>query len=194
MCETLRHWSLDSKYDVTAYLRVISPETELQIGSFSVLPFEVPHDASYNVGFSISGDPGTFSLITDIGQVTARIRKAVKESNYLIFESNYDTRMLLSGNYPLQLKERIKGGAGHLSNAETGEVICEEYHDGLRFVGLCHLSGNNNSPEVALSNFMSTLKEHGIEAVDGEKEEEYGSFLPVTTIRRNTVSPLFRFG
>ena len=194
VCETLRYWSRESKYDITAYLRTLVTEETFMVGHLEVTAFDVPHDATRNVGFSIKGVSGTFSLITDIGQVTDRIRKAIRESDYLIFESNYDEQMLLTGHYTLQLKERIKGGSGHLSNLRAATTISEEYHDALSFVGLCHLSGNNNTPALAMENLLSILDEHGIKAADAEDGEITNDVLPVATIRRNVVSPLFRFG
>ena len=194
VCETLRYWSRDSKYDITAYLKVLVPEESFRVGHFEVTAFDVPHDATRNVGFSIKGAPGTFTLITDVGQVTDRVRQAIRESDYLIFESNYDEQMLLEGRYTFQLKERIKGGSGHLSNLKAATTISEEYHDALSFVGLCHLSGNNNTPALAMENLLSVLDSHDIEAMEAEGREAGGDALQVATIKRNIVSPLFRFG
>lgn len=198
-CSTLRRWSLASRYDVTAYLREITADVPFSIGNFSITAFDVPHDATRNVGFTIKGSAGTFSLITDIGQVTSRIRSAIRESNYLVFESNYDERMLLEGTYTASLKDRIKGGAGHLSNLKAGETLCEEMHPGLKFIALCHLSGNNNTPTLALNGFLDKMQHNGIGArrllTDWDDEEETAdSPVAVTIMERDIVSSLFRFG
>lgn len=194
--DTLRRWSLSSKYDLTAYLREIEADTPFGIGRFAVTAFDVPHDATRNVGFSIKAEAGTFSLITDIGQVTDRVRQAIRESNYLVFESNYDEEMLRTGSYAYQLKERISGGAGHLSNRRAGETICEEMHPGLKFVALCHLSGNNNTPGLAMEHFSGHLRANGISAYRLACEglslgEESGDGLATTVILRDTVSSIF---
>ena len=204
VCRVLRHRSLASKYDVTAYLREIQVDAPFRIGHFAIRAFDVPHDATRNVGYSISAEPGTFSLITDVGNVTQEIRKAIRRSNFLVFESNYDEQMLQEGRYTLLLKERIKGGDGHLSNAIAGQTLVEELHPGLKFIALCHLSGNNNTPELALRSFSDCLVKGGIDALglirpdlgeSGiENENERPDRLCYTAIERNKVSPIFRLG
>ena len=67
----------------------------------------------------------------------------------MVVESNYDLDMLLGGNYPDYLKKRISHGIGHLSNADCAEAIARFMHPELRNLFLCHLSGNNNTPELA---------------------------------------------
>lgn len=196
VCQTLRRWSLYSKYEVTAYLREINSDDTFSVGHFFVTAFDVPHDATRNVGYTIRDEAGTFTLITDIGEITPRIRQAIRESNYLVFESNYDDEMLLTGDYTLSLKERIKGGKGHLSNHLAGKTIAEEVHDELVFVALCHLSGNNNTPTLALHSFLGTMKEYGIPTqeliTDNIDIEQRDRALHVTVLERNKVSLLYR--
>jgi phosphoribosyl 1,2-cyclic phosphodiesterase len=59
--------------------------------------------------------------------------------------------MLVEGPYPWPLKQRIAGRTGHLSNADTRDLLGRVRHDGLRHVVLAHLSEINNTPECALN-------------------------------------------
>lgn len=149
-----------ARAELNAYLRVLERQTSpLAFGELEVEYFQVPHDATHNVGYTITSPGGVFSLITDIGHPTRDILNAIKRSNFLVVESNYDTEMLLNGRYPLYLKERIRGGLGHISNDQLGTMLQNGYHDGLKFIALSHLSKDNNRPEIALSSLRRHLEE-----------------------------------
>ena len=66
----------------------------------------------------------------------------------LLLEANHDVNMLQVGPYPYYLKQRILGDRGHLSNENTGRLLCRILHDGLKTVLLGHLSKENNLPEL----------------------------------------------
>jgi phosphoribosyl 1,2-cyclic phosphodiesterase len=68
--------------------------------------------------------------------------------------------MLARGPYPWELKRRIRGRRGHLSNAEAGRLLERVLHDGLENVVLAHLSDKNNRPELAGAAAREVLKRH----------------------------------
>ena len=68
----------------------------------------------------------------------------------MLIEANHDVRMLELGTYPYELKRRILGDYGHLSNENSGKLICSILHDNLKHIFLGHLSGENNYPDIAL--------------------------------------------
>ena len=70
--------------------------------------------------------------------------------------------MLKSGKYPPQLKERIASGHGHLSNKKAATALAENIHEQLKNVWLCHLSEENNHPELARKTVESILRSHGV--------------------------------
>ena len=134
-----------------------------QIGTFMVTPFEVPHDSTDNVGYKIVDSNGAvFCLMTDIGHVTPVIEQHIAEANYLVIEANFDAAMLKMGPYPQYLKDRIAGLNGHLSNKETAAALVKKYHDGLKHVWLCHLSEENNHPELCRKTIETELLNAGI--------------------------------
>ncbi len=57
--------------------------------------------------------------------------------------------MLEAGSYPYQLKRRILGEKGHLSNEDSGRLLCRLLGSGLKYAFLAHLSKENNYPELA---------------------------------------------
>ena len=134
----------------------------VQLGDFRVLPFAVPHDASENVGYEIEADGVTFVIITDAGCVTEEMKSHIRQADYLVMEANHDEEMLLGGPYPEYLKRRILSNSGHLSNNCCGVAIAENMSENLRHVWLCHLSEENNHPELARKTVDSILRGHGI--------------------------------
>ena len=92
------------------------PEETFSVGDLSVFPFRTPHDAACPCGFNIACDGTKISVATDLGHVTPSIMKCLEQSSFMLLESNYDTEVLKCCSYPFQLKSRISGPNGHLSN------------------------------------------------------------------------------
>ena len=145
--------------EMKKYIEVGQPFT---VGSFHVRPFEVPHDASENVGYEIQVEGVTVVIITDVGSITEEIKDVISRANYLIIEANHDVEMVQSGPYPPYLKKRILSPNGHLSNTECGMTIAENMSESLRHVWLCHLSEENNHPELARKTVEGILRNYGI--------------------------------
>ena len=85
--------------------------------------------------------------------------------------------MLMNGPYPWELKERIAGRAGHLSNHNAGELLQEVLHPRLQRVILGHLSEENNTPDLALVTVLDYL---------GSSRQEM-----VEVIEQKTVSAMY---
>ena len=147
------------------HLEEFETDTAFSINDLFVTPFSVPHDALDPVGFSIECPNGIkVGVVTDIGSVTSLVKERLIGSNVLLIEYNHDSDILLYSHYPWDLKQRIKGRLGHLSNAQASELLHELCHDGLRHVILGHLSQVNNKPEVAFESASSVLKRNGAES------------------------------
>ena len=129
---------------------------------FEVRYFVVPHDATQCVGYAIRSGEELFVLMTDLGHTTEESMFWASQATTVVVESNYDEEMLLGGDYPEILKKRIRQGYGHLSNADCAEAICQFIHPGLRNVFLCHLSGNNNTPQLAYDSALAALESAGL--------------------------------
>ena len=140
----------------------LEPRTTVRLGDFLVTPFLVPHDANENVGYKIEVEGVVFVIITDAGSVTEEMKGFIGEANYLVIEANHDVEMLQDGPYPQYLKERIISPNGHLSNKECGQVLAENMTERLKHVWLCHLSEENNHPELARKTVDAILRSYGI--------------------------------
>lgn len=161
------HKGIDRNYCVQRKVnvdlrRVIEAGTTFMLGDFTVTPFSVPHDSSDNVGYFIEAEGVSFCIITDAGMVTDGMAQFITRANYLVIEANHDIEMLKQGPYPYHLKTRILSGTGHLSNAACGEAIAKNMSEKLKYVWLCHLSEENNHPELARKTVESVLRSYGV--------------------------------
>lgn len=143
-------------------VKIIEVGQDFSIDDLRISTFEIPHDASENIGYSIDLGQDTFTLMTDIGCPTDDIKKFISQSGYLVIEANYDAEMLKNGKYPKPLQDRIRGGFGHLCNTQTAETLGECFHENLKRVWLCHLSEENNHPELARKTVEYHLRGLGI--------------------------------
>ncbi len=135
---------------------IISNNSE-SIGHFSVSSFPTDHDANGSCGFRIeTPEDRVCSVCTDLGNVTDTVHNAVKGSDLVLLESNYDPVMLKNGPYTLSLKARIAGKDGHLSNINCAEEALRLVESGTSRLVLAHLSQENNTPHLA----MKTTKEY----------------------------------
>lgn len=167
---------------LTTSARVIEKGVPITLEDFTIEAFEVPHDGTDNVGYCIEGGGHTLVFMTDLGEVPPQAEAYVARADYLILESNYDPEMLQAGPYPFPLKQRITGPRGHLSNKAAADFLATHFPARLRHVWLCHLSRENNHPELAVKTMTIRLQEAGI--VTGRDVE-------VTPLKRTTPSELY---
>lgn len=151
------------KEKLTTSARIIRKEEPVEVGAFRVEAFEVPHDGTDNVGYCIEVMGRVFVFLTDLGYITDKAAAYCQRADYLIIEANYDEEMLRTGPYPAFLKERIAGPTGHLSNQATAEFLATQFPPDLKHIWLCHLSRENNHPELAVKTVAFRLREAGIE-------------------------------
>lgn len=182
------HEGINKNYCITEKLhssiRYLEKEQPMQLEDFRVVSFEVPHDGTDNVGYCIEIDGKVFSFLTDLGEITPTAANYIRKANYLILEANYDDEMLQMGNYPQYLKDRIISRTGHMSNIDTAVFLAENITEEMKYIWLCHLSKDNNHPELAYKTVEWKLRQKGI--VVGKDVQLYA-------LKRNTPSELYVF-
>lgn len=156
----LRRHSISKR--IKEYHTPIFKEIPFKVADMEITAFDVPHDGSDNMGFSIDFEGHRFVLATDLGAVTDRARYYMSMANYLVIEANYDSDMLRLGRYPEYLKARIRAGNGHLDNRDTAAFLKEIINPRLKYIFLCHLSKDNNTPVRALKEVRDALVERGV--------------------------------
>ena len=171
-----------SKKIPTDLQRSVEKGKEYVLGDFKVTPFAVPHDSTDCIGFKIEAEGVVFCIMTDVGCVTDEMKQIIGEANYLVIEANHDEEMLKSGPYPSYLKKRIMSTNGHLSNTDCAQAIAENITEKIRHIWLCHLSEENNHPELARKTITSVLASYGIIA---------GKDLQLDILKRKTPTGIF---
>ncbi len=130
----------------------------LAIGEAVVHTLATPHDGVDGVCFIIEHDGRRLGVLTDLGFVFPELEELLPTLDAAYLESNYDPDLLARGPYPPDLQARIRGGGGHLANAEAATLL-EQFTDGrLAWAALAHLSEQNNTPELALATARATVR------------------------------------
>jgi len=134
-------------------INFISPHDKTIIGELQIDCYPIPHDSAASVGYII-GRRENFAkavgIATDAGHMTKEIADAMCGCKVIYIESNHDLEMLKNSSYPAQIKQRIKSKQGHLSNTECSEALPYFIKNGARRIILYHLSGENNTKELAV--------------------------------------------
>ena len=174
----LRNQNITQKPDNCYFIN--KSETFL-INEFSILPFHVSHDSSDCSGYTIRYGNKQFTIATDLGEIGPEATEQIKEAHYLVIESNYDENMLLNGPYPQRLKQRVQSSSGHLCNSTTARFLADNWNPRFEHIFLCHLSGENNTPDLALQTTMNTLRDANITP------------CPIEPLQRCKPSALYKF-
>lgn len=137
---------------------VLKTGYDYRIGDLLVQAIAINHDAAEPVGYRFTADGKSVAVITDLGIFTEEQIDKLKMIDACIMEANHDIRMLEMGPYPYQLKLRILGKDGHLSNDDCVKLINRLSAYNLKKVILGHLSKENNLPEIAYETIVQGLE------------------------------------
>ena len=125
---------------------------EYNFKSFNIIPLILSHDSNNIMGLLIKDNKNNDSLgyITDTGFIPFTTLKYLYNLSYYYFESNYDNMMLHESKRSDELKGRIAGIKGHLSNDMSSIYLDELIGENTSKILLAHLSEECNSEEVTL--------------------------------------------
>lgn len=136
---------------------------QLAIGDLQFAPYTVPHDAREPVQYTATDGMYKLGVLTDAGQSTPHLVRALDACDALMLECNHDRTLLANSAYPLSLKQRISGAYGHLSNDTSAEILSALDNSRLRRVVGAHLSLQNNTPALARAALSGALGAHQAE-------------------------------
>jgi phosphoribosyl 1,2-cyclic phosphodiesterase len=125
------------------------------IGALRITAFQKKHDACDPHSFIVTASKTNIGVFTDIGSPCEQLIHYFRQCHAAFLEANYDEEMLEKGRYPFVLKNRIRGGEGHLSNLQALELYKKHRPAFMSHLLLSHLSKENNSPELVTSLFNS---------------------------------------
>ncbi len=144
-------------------VRTVQSGKSFWLGEIGVEPFSIPHDAADPVGYRLWGGNISISTATDLGVFTDDVYDRIAGSTMVLLESNHDPDMLKANpHYSAQLKARILGDHGHLSNDACAYALLRLIAGGTRNLILGHLSGENNTPVLARRVSEAAMNREGI--------------------------------
>ncbi len=161
---------------------VVKEDVKFTVKDLVVNPMRISHDAAQPAAYRIGYGRKKVAVCTDLGVYNDYTVECLKGMDALLLEANHDVNMLEAGPYPYQLKQRILGERGHLSNENTGRLLCRILHDNLHTILLGHLSKENNLPELA---FESVRMEINM----GDNPYKAGDF-DIRVAKRSEMSPV----
>jgi phosphoribosyl 1,2-cyclic phosphodiesterase len=150
-------------------IKIFKEKNNFKINDLEIKPIQTSHNVE-SCGFKIKN----FGLFTDTGIITKQIEQAISKLKAVLLESNYDIDMLINGSYPAFLKNWILSDKGHLSNIHASSLI-QNKGKNLSLVLLAHLSGNNNTPEIAKATYEKLVKRK-IDCTVCSREKETGTW------------------
>lgn len=164
---TLQNSRLDFSSVLVEPFRAYEP---VQIGNISVTAFPKLHDARDPHSFIVTCKDINVGVFTDIGAPCDHVINQFKICHAAFLEANYDDGLLDRSFYPFHLKQRIRGGKGHLSNAQALNLFTSHKPDFMSLVLLSHLSKNNNCPKLVEDLF--TLNAGSTEVIVASRYKE----------------------
>jgi phosphoribosyl 1,2-cyclic phosphodiesterase len=140
------------------------------IGELCITAFPKHHDAADPHSFMIAFEDTKVGVFTDIGAPCEHLIHHFSQCHAAFLEANYDEEMLDRGRYPYFLKQRIRGGKGHLSNQQALTLFRDHKPAFMSHVLLSHLSKDNNCPQLARDLFLPHL--NSTELIVASRNEE----------------------
>ncbi len=143
-------------------LYCLPQEKRLAVAGMQITPFATPHDSRQCYGYRIDSEDGrSLAMTTDLGYMPQTVMDTILGCQFVHIESNHDPEMLMGGDYPYWLKQRIRGQGGHLSNQDCAAVLPDLLEAGATRMVLAHLSEHNNTPAIAQNCAASALSAYG---------------------------------
>ncbi|MBO7223963.1 MAG: MBL fold metallo-hydrolase [Kiritimatiellae bacterium] len=141
---------------------VVTECSEFELGDLKITPFTIPHDVSGPVAYVIDDGKHKLGIATDMGVPTETTRLFLSDCDALVLEFNHDLDMLLESDRCWDLKCRVRGDRGHLSNAQAQELLSSIATDRLKSVFLAHISFDCNTVPLAHNSCRETLVKLGM--------------------------------
>jgi phosphoribosyl 1,2-cyclic phosphodiesterase len=128
----------------------IESNKTFRIGDIDFEPFSVPHDAVDNFGFVACRDGVRIATLMDFGHISDTIKEKLRGCDAIVIESNHSRDMLRACSvYTWDLKQRILGQFGHLSNEDLSDWLTNDFDGSARHIVLAHISQRANEPHLA---------------------------------------------
>ena len=101
----------------------IEPFDKVKINDVTITIIPLSHDSVECFGLIIEEDDKKIVYIADTGYVSEDYRDMLSNANCYLFEANHDPLMQMASNRTQELKNRVLGDRGHLSNEDSAVAL-----------------------------------------------------------------------
>lgn len=140
-------------------INFINPLQGFSLGDMTIQPYPVPHDAREPCQFVLGSQGKRLGILSDTGRITPHICEQLQGCDGLLLECNHDPQMLANGPYAEYLKQRVAGPLGHLSNAQSAELLGRLDLNGVQQIAITHISETNNTPDLVKAAITPVVKD-----------------------------------
>lgn len=155
----------NNQINISGY-SIIKSGDEIMMKDCKITVLQTHHDAREPLGYVIEEDNKKIVYITDTGYVEQVYFPLLKNADMYILESNYDVELLWSSSRPFELKKRIDGDYGHMSNVASAVLLAKLIGPNTKNVVFAHISDDCNyygMPNLILNEHKKIYDEIGID-------------------------------
>ena len=149
--------------EIVMNANVIFLNESFNLDELNIDYFKTSHDTDDSVGYILEENGKSLVYVTDTGYINLKYLPKLRNKEIYIMESNHDVEMLLDGSYPHNIKQRILGDRGHLSNKDSAYYFSKLVGDKTHLLFLAHLSHENNTEELAIKAYKEELSKKNID-------------------------------
>lgn len=172
------HNELRNIIDITDYIYI---DNDLIIDDLHISVIKTSHDVEDSNGYIFESLNSSIVYITDTGYINMKYLPKLKNKNVYIIESNHDVELLMNGTYPYNIKQRILGDRGHLSNTDSSYYLSNFIGENTKGIVLIHLSHDNNDEKLAYNTLLNRLNDEkkSIDNIIISKQDERTEMIEV---------------
>lgn len=143
-------------------IRIISSQEAVYLFDLEIQPVDIHHDAREPLGFIIHGEGKKVVYITDTGYIDMSLQALMQNANLFVLEANHDPEILWGSSRPFELKKRIAGDHGHMSNEDSAVFIAQTIGPETKYVLHAHMSEECNLGELVTLTYKKVLDNYGV--------------------------------
>jgi len=142
---------------------IMETDTMVDLGDLQIESYGISHDAAEPVGYCFYHHHHKLALATDLGYMSSKVKDKLSDADAIVLETNHDVDLLRMGHYPWNIKRRILGDLGHLSNEAAAEGLCDVLSSRTKVVYMAHLSRDHNMLDLARLTLNNIAQERGFD-------------------------------
>ena len=172
------HNELNDRINLTNYLYL---EDYNKFEDLEVNVIKTSHDTDDSNAYLFTSNNKSVVYVTDTGYVNMKYKELLVNKEIYVMESNHDVELLMNGKYPYNIKQRILGDRGHLSNKDASYYLSKMIGNKTKEIILIHLSEENNNEELAYNELKNKLieAEKNVESIKISKQNERTELVEV---------------